>query len=175
VDSFADAALDDEMIEAVHFGGQGEENRQADQDEENGQGELGAAETSKTEPEVEPEPETLPEFPYESQMVKDFDWSPAAKIVDEPVTEPEEAGFEPRFVFADAEPAEGFSFSLEKERSETGTGPGVSQPSEELIAMITQRIVDKLSDRVVREIAQEAVPRIAEKLIREALEEENKT
>ena len=48
------------------------------------------------------------------------------------------------------------------------------EPSEEMIAMIAKRVVEKLSDRVVREIAQDAVPRIAEKLIREALEEEKK-
>lgn len=164
-DSFSDAALDDEMIEAVHFGGPVEENGQPD---------LAPAETLETEPEAEPEPETLSEFPYESQMVKDFDWSPAAKVVDEPVSEPNEAGFEPRFVFADAETVEGLSFALEKD-SETAAVKSNSEPSEELVVMITQRVVEKLSDRVIREIAQEAVPRIAEKLIREALEEENKT
>ena len=44
--------------------------------------------------------------------------------------------------------------------------------SPELISLIAQRVIERLSDRVVREVAQEAVPRIAEKLIREALDEE---
>lgn len=48
------------------------------------------------------------------------------------------------------------------------------EPSEELIALVTKRVVEKLSDHVIREIAKEAVPRIAEKLIREALEQEKK-
>lgn len=47
--------------------------------------------------------------------------------------------------------------------------------SPELIELIAQRLVEKLSDRVIREIAQDAVPRIAEKLIREALVAENKS
>lgn len=48
------------------------------------------------------------------------------------------------------------------------------EPSEEFIALVTRRVVEKLSDKVVREIAKESVPRIAEKLIREALEEDEK-
>lgn len=48
------------------------------------------------------------------------------------------------------------------------------EPKEELIEMIANRVVEKLSDRVIREVAQDAVPRIAEKLIREALKEEEK-
>ncbi len=49
------------------------------------------------------------------------------------------------------------------------------EPSEEFIALVARRVVDKLSDKVVREIAMEAVPRIAEDLIREALEDEKKS
>ncbi len=48
------------------------------------------------------------------------------------------------------------------------------EPSPEFVALVSQRVIEKLSDSVIREIAQDAVPRIAEKLIREALEEENK-
>ena len=48
------------------------------------------------------------------------------------------------------------------------------EPSEEFIALVTRRVVEKLSDKVVREIAREAVPQIAEKLIREALRDEKK-
>ena len=50
--------------------------------------------------------------------------------------------------------------------------PPVSDVAPELIELITQRVIERLSDRAVREVAQEAVPRIAEKLMREALEED---
>ncbi len=46
--------------------------------------------------------------------------------------------------------------------------------SPELIEMIAQRVIDKLSDKVVREVALEAVPRITENMIREALDHETK-
>ncbi len=48
------------------------------------------------------------------------------------------------------------------------------EPTDEFVAMIARRVVEKLSDRVIREIAKEEVPRITERLIREALDEENK-
>ncbi len=48
------------------------------------------------------------------------------------------------------------------------------EPSPEMIAVLAQKVVERLSDRVVREIAQDAVPRIAEKLIREALDDGKK-
>ncbi len=46
-----------------------------------------------------------------------------------------------------------------------------NEPSEEFVALVVRRVIEKLSDKVVREIAKETVPKIAEKLIREALEE----
>ena len=46
--------------------------------------------------------------------------------------------------------------------------------SADLINLIAQRVIEKLSDKVIREVAQDAVPQIAEKLIREALEDETK-
>ncbi|MFN2501896.1 MAG: response regulator [Pyrinomonadaceae bacterium] len=49
------------------------------------------------------------------------------------------------------------------------------EPSPEFISLVTQRVLEKLSDRLIREIAQEAVPRITEKLIREALEQDKRT
>ena len=49
-----------------------------------------------------------------------------------------------------------------------------TEPSAELINLIAQRVIERLSDKVIREVAQDAVPQIAEKLIREALEDENK-
>lgn len=48
------------------------------------------------------------------------------------------------------------------------------EPSEEFVALVTRRVVEKMSDKIIREIAKEAVPRIAEKLIREALDEGKK-
>jgi len=53
-------------------------------------------------------------------------------------------------------------------------GTNADSPSPEMIEMIAQRVVQRLSDSVIREIAQVEVPKIAEKLIREALKEENK-
>ncbi len=146
VDPFGDAGLDDEMIETIHPGGPAEENGDAE-----------------LVPVVEP-----------AEPVRDFDWSPAAKIGEEPISEPAEADFEPRFVFADAETVEGFSFLHSDKNAGMAAAETVAEPSEELIALIAKRVVEKLSDRIIREIAQDAVPRIAEKLIREALEEENK-
>jgi hypothetical protein len=51
----------------------------------------------------------------------------------------------------------------------------LADPSPELIALITERVIERMSDRVIREIAVEAVPRIADRLIREALEDEKKS
>jgi CheY-like chemotaxis protein len=50
----------------------------------------------------------------------------------------------------------------------------IREPSPELITLLAQRVIERLSDKVIREVAEEAVPKIAEKLIREALEEEGK-
>ena len=151
---FDDAAVDDEMIEALRPHANGD----ADP--------IHMAETIQA-------------------TVKDFDWAPAEetsfaevietpeRVVDEEVA-PVVSGFEPRFAFAENEPVhEGLT-----EQFDPQVVPPVepaAEPSEELIALIAQRVVEKLSDRVIREIAQDAVPRIAEKLIREALEEGNKT
>ncbi|MBK8467465.1 MAG: response regulator [Chloracidobacterium sp.] len=49
------------------------------------------------------------------------------------------------------------------------------EPTEDFIAMIARRVVEKLSDKVIREIAKEEVPRITERLMREALDEEKKS
>ncbi|HVF47055.1 MAG TPA: response regulator [Pyrinomonadaceae bacterium] len=48
------------------------------------------------------------------------------------------------------------------------------EPSPELVELVAQRVIEKLSDQVVREIALDAVPRVAEKLIREALSQDKK-
>jgi hypothetical protein len=76
-------------------------------------------------------------------------------------------------------PAEGQSNDLHhdgftKEPSTVSEAPIVTEPSPEFVALVAQRVVEKLSDKVIREIAKDAVPRIAEKLIREALVEDNK-
>ncbi len=146
-DHFSNAARDDEMIEAFHP--------------------AGAIEVNEA-------PETA--LPIDDPAsVKDFDWSPAAKITSEPEQKPDTTDFEPRFVFAEAETVEGNYFSgHEGHRAPPAEDP-VDGPSEELISLLAKRVVEKLSDRVIREIAQDAVPRIAEKLIREALEEDKNT
>ena len=146
LDAFQDSVLDDQMIEAIRPNGSVDESRNV---------ELGPADDT-------PVP------------VKDFDWSPAAKVVDEPVSDQEKAAFEPRFVFADAETIEGNYIPGPLDYSAPGAEE-TAEPSEELVSLVAKRVVERLSDRVIREIAQDAVPRIAEKLIREALAEENNT
>ena len=103
------------------------------------------------------------------EATKDFDWSPSAKIVDEVPTESVSIGFEP----PTTELAKDVSKSVETSNGFVRIDDEIAEPSEELIALIAKRVVEKLSDQTIREIAQEAVPRIAEKLIREALEEES--
>lgn len=151
---FDDAALDDEMIEALR-------------PNDNGDAEpIDAAETVH-------------------ETVKDFDWTPVEEIsfadaietpervVDEEIA-PVTTGFEPRFAFAETEGVNSDVMEHVEPPVEVPVD-AAQEPTEELIALIAQRVVEKLSDRVVREIAQDAVPRIAEKLIREALEEDKKS
>ena len=152
--AFDDAALDDEMIEALRPHANGDV-----------------------------EPIHLAETIQAS--VKDFEWTPVEEtsfdeVIEkpEPVVEqeiaPADSDFEPRFAFAENEPVH----EELTEQFDPQVVPPVepaAESSEELIALIAQRVVEKLSDRVVREIAQDAVPRIAEKLIREALEEDKKS
>lgn len=52
--------------------------------------------------------------------------------------------------------------------------PDNAEPTPEFIALVAQRVVERLSDKAIREIAQDAVPRIAEKLMREALGQDKK-
>ncbi len=152
--AYDDAALDDEMIEALrpHANGDAEP--------------IHTAETIQT---------TVKDFdwtPVAETSIAEVTETPE-RVVDEEIA-PVASGFEPRFAFAETEPVE--SESTEPvEQPVAAPVDAVMEPSEEMIALITQRVVEKLSDRVVREIAQEAVPRIAEKLIREALEEGNRT
>jgi len=127
-----------------------------------------------------------------ARQTKEFDWSTESLIDDSlpmPAIEPALA-FEPKFTFDETPAAEPESVehdaNVDGESSSediAGTDPSEeidvaqdpvmpAEPSPELISLLAQRVVERLSDKAIREIAQEAVPRIAEKLIREALEED---
>ena len=145
-DPFSEAVMDDAMIDAFHPVGP---------DGENGEAEL--------------------VFGLDAQkLVKDFDWSPAAKIVDGFGPDQPQTDFEPRFSFADNEPNDTDHLPRKDESVFAAADKTDAEPSDELVSLIANRVIDRLSDRVIREIAQEAVPRIAEKLIREALEDDKK-
>ena len=145
-DPFSDEVMDDEMIDAFHPVGF---------ESENGEAEL--------------------VFGLDAQkLVKDFDWSPTAKIVDDFAPEQSKTAFEPRFSFAENEPNDTDHLPGKDESVFAAADKTDAEPTDELVALIANRVIDRLSDRVIREIAQEAVPRIAEKLIREALEDDNK-
>ncbi len=137
-DLFGDSGLDDEMIEAIHPDG----------------------------PQNTHDAEFLPVADVQEQ-IKDFDWSPTAKVVEE--LKPETG-----FVFSETGPAIEITAPDDGKDRDWAAEATVAEPSDDLVSLIAQRVVEKLSAHVIREIAQEAVPRIAEKLIREALEEENK-
>ncbi len=133
--------------------------------------------------------ETVVDFSSATENVeqtKDFDWSPEM-VVESTPAEADAAGFEPKFAFEEepeqtddvTEPENVSDFDQTVDLSPVEDIPlsrnnGLAEPSPELIALLAQRIVERLSDKVIREVAQDAVPRIAEKLIREALEEDNK-
>ncbi len=79
--------------------------------------------------------------------------------------------------FADAEHSDKNDTSwseLHEPETAAEPAPKADAISPELIEMIAQRVIDKLSDKVVREVALEAVPRITENMIREALDHETK-
>lgn len=153
-DIFGDSGMDDEMIEASY-----------------------PKETSNGDAvDVTPEPEM-------GRETKEFDWSPESMVIETETAPPQASpSFEPKFVFDESSEPEAAPIE-DPHEVQTATHdeidvsePSVNsnEPSPELISILTQRIVERLSDRVIREIAQDAVPRIAEKLIREALEEDKK-
>lgn len=164
-DLFGDSGLDDELIETTYPTDRVEDDFHA------------------VEPDLDLE-------------MKAFDWSPTEVVSpDEPLLEtPVTGGFEPKFVFDDLDNDDrGFAAEREIDDKSSGeslsvnddrdVGPvnqapyqsaGADEPSPEFIALVAQRVVEKLSDKVIREIAQQAVPMITEKLIREALEEEGR-
>jgi CheY-like chemotaxis protein len=102
---------------------------------------------------------------------KEFDWSPAS-IVESPRTTSSESTKQETVRSSEF-------FSSQSEAIATAeTSVSVtsnSEPSDEFIALVAQRVLERLSDRAIRDIAREVVPRIAEKLIREALVEEKKS
>lgn len=136
------------------------------------------------------------------ETIKDFDWSPAAMVENNPVEQPvaqtavAETGFELKTDLNGDEPQRQVPFidhldpAIHDSKADTeevylpsvfpemapAEPPKVLtlEPKEELIEMIAKRVVDRLSDQAIRDVAREAVPRIAEKLIREALEDERK-
>lgn len=118
-----------------------------------------------------------------AEQSKQFDWSPAAVV-----SQPEAATRQAAPVENNSATVQE-SISLEKNDgnsaaavaaapigpSATGqktSEPAITEPSPEFIALVAQRVVEKLSDKAIREIAQDAVPRIAEKMMREALEQD---
>ena len=147
-DLLGDAGLDDELIEANYNSAQ----------------EQGSAEKET-------------EADKQAVQTKAFSWSPS----EQPDAAVDQAGKPPGS-------EDDVSISLEKtlsdydmsgegttvEVKEETTGIADAEPSPEFIALVAQRVVERLSDKAVRDIAKEAVPRIAEKLIREALAEEKK-
>ncbi len=90
---------------------------------------------------------------------KSFDWSPSARI--EPVNghDQDKANEIQKAAAADQPQVDGAVLAI----------------TDDLVARVSQRVIEQLSDRAVRDIAREVVPRIAEKLIREALAEEKKS
>lgn len=164
-DMLGDPALDDEMIEATF---------PAESYTENLSGLIPPVETIG--------------------QTKGFDWSPESIVAETPAAKAAAAGFEPKFMFEEhddaapepeiadtPDPTPEMALETITEEiaepgpdAETPASPIAGEPSPEFIALIAQKVVERLSDKVIREIAQEAVPRIAEKLIREALDDGGK-
>lgn len=154
-DSFADHQMDDEMIETFS---------PAVAIAESGAADLAAS-------------SMLDPSPAESRR---FDWSPDAVVTPTDTANAQNAAVEKHSVEQEG------SFSHSDPSSATGVAaapvelpaaepetfePEIAEPSPEFIALVAQRVVEKLSDKAIREIAQDAVPRIAEKLMREAFGE----
>lgn len=163
-----DASMDDEMIETTRPDSEEEDIRFRD--------------TLEFEPVlVAASPDAVVD-PFASPVTTDDtvaknNWADEAEGVVEQIP-----AFDPnstllRIEFADNDHAEAAqqAGAFENQVSEplpSGTKPDAI--STEMIEMIAQRVIDKLSDKVVREVALEAVPRITENMIREALDHETK-
>lgn len=109
------------------------------------------------------EEEPAPESVAEPEVNAEVSAAPAAEFE-------YEAGSEPSTV-ADLD-IPGSSEVAEVPEASDGSSIAAAstEPSPEMIDLIVQRVLEKLSDRVVREVAREEVPKVAEKLIREALD-----
>jgi CheY-like chemotaxis protein len=146
-DLLGDAGLDDELIEASYQSGQDPE---------------------KVDRRDEPV--------LQDTQTKDFSWTPAEANLTVPdrTSQPQPASTEEDLL---GKTLSDIELPIETERVEPADEAGRAEPAEpspEFIALVAQRVVERLSDKAVRDIAKEAVPRIAEKLIREALAEEKK-
>lgn len=122
-----------------------------------------------------------------AEQSREFDWSPEA-VISHPeagVTQADSVALEQRPAFdsndgnlataaavAHVEPSSQIEESAPLPNETEAQKSDVPDPSPEFIALVAQRVVEKLSDAVIREIARDAVPRIAEKMMREALEKE---
>ncbi|MEP6787936.1 MAG: response regulator [Acidobacteriota bacterium] len=120
------------------------------------------------------EPKFVFEDAVEEESDKPFEHGDVSAFGQEQVTEEFLADPEPEWETPISQEVEAFQ-PPESEVEHSPTSNGVSsEPSAELINLIAQRVIERLSDKVIREVAQDAVPQIAERLIREALEDESK-
>lgn len=121
-------------------------------------------------------------FDSPEDRLHEFDWSSGSMVNELGPIRPTGTALEPKIV---TEQPDDPVFTVSDEPSVDANtvenipaiarDNGLDEPSPELITLLTQRVIERLSDRIIREIARDAVPRIAEKLIREALNQEKKT
>jgi CheY-like chemotaxis protein len=159
-----DAGMDDEIIETSHPG-------------EASPAVAGEAAAGPFDERVD-HSEAVAEFDKDASMAN-FDWSGESAAAAQAVSEPERSTSPLKFTIEDAEPlpsspAEDVHFAPREEPEAVRPNIPNANVSPELIEMIVQSVLEKMSDRAVRDVAKKAVPRIAEKLIREALEQEKK-
>lgn len=124
-----------------------------------------------------------------AEQSREFDWSPEA-VISQPeagATLADSAALEQRQAFDGNDGNSATASTIApvespSEIEESAPLPNESEtfnsdipdPSPEFIALVAQRVVEKLSDKVIREIARDVVPRIAEKMMREALGQDKK-
>lgn len=160
VDDFGDQQIDDEMIETLSPAPANVESRAA---------QVSAAATA--------------------EQSREFDWSPEAVITESEAgarqspsaaLEQTVAGESPdgnsatAAAIAPVEAPSEIEENASPATSRIAHSSDIGEPSTEFIALVAERVVEKLSDKVIREIAQDAVPRIAEKMMREALGQDKK-
>ena len=163
-----DASLDDEMIETSR--------------PDEARDDLHFRDTVEFEPVLVASTSEPASDPFASPVTTDdtmakYNWADEAEGVVEQIP-----AFDPnstllKIEFADTEHEEAAQLPEPIEEDGKEPTPTESKPdgiSAEMIEMIAQRVIDKLSDKVVREVALEAVPRITENMIREALDHQTK-